>query len=78
MYDKFAGGVPAIGKPEDGSLQNWSVAGVVIVVTLALKLFVRGMLLVAAVLIGILAGYAVAFAMGMVDFGNVGRAAVVA
>ena len=78
MYDKFAGGVPAIGKPEYGSLQNWSVAGVVIVVTLALKFFVRGMLLVAAVLIGILAGYAVAFAMGMVDFGNVGRAAVVA
>ena len=31
-----AGGVPAIGKPEY-SLQNWSVAGVVIVVTLALK-----------------------------------------
>jgi xanthine permease len=73
-----AGGVPAIGKPEYGSLQNWSVAGVVIVVTLALKFFVRGMLSVAAVLIGILAGYAVAFAMGMVDFGNVGRAAVVA
>ena len=44
MYDKFAGGVPAIGKPEYGSLQNWSVAGVVIVVTLALKFLVRGML----------------------------------
>ena len=73
-----AGGVPAIGKPEYGSLQNWSVAGVVIVVTLALKFFARGMLSVAAVLIGILAGYAVAFAMGMVDFGNVGRAAAVA
>jgi NCS2 family nucleobase:cation symporter-2 len=72
-----AGGVPAIGKPEYGSLQNWSVAGVVIVVTLALKFFARGMLSVAAVLIGILAGYAVAFAMGMVDFGNVGRAAAV-
>ena len=50
----------------------------VIVVTLALKFFARGMLSVAAVLIGILAGYAVAFAMGMVDFGNVGRAAAVA
>ena len=47
-------------------------------VTLALKFFARGMLSVAAVLIGILAGWAVAFAMGMVDFGNVGRAAAVA
>jgi len=71
-----AGGVPAIGKPEYGSLQNWSIAGVVIVVTLALKFFARGMLSVAAILIGILAGYIVAYAMGMVNFGNVGRAAV--
>ena len=72
-----SGGVPAIGKPEY-SLQNWSVAGVFIVVILALKFFARGMLSVAAVLIGILAGWAVAFAMGMVDFGNVGLAAAVA
>jgi xanthine permease len=73
-----AGGVPAIGKPEYGSLQNWSVAGVVIVVTLLLKFFTRGMLSVAAVLVGILAGYLVALSMGMVNFGNIGRAATVA
>jgi len=70
-----AGGVPAIGKPEYGSLQNWSVALVVIVVTLGFKFFARGMLSVSAVLIGLVAGYIVAFAMGMVNFGNVGRAA---
>ncbi|WP_417670251.1 uracil-xanthine permease family protein [Roseibium sp.] len=70
-----AGGVPAIGKPEYGSLQNWSVAGVVIVVTLALKFFARGMLSVSAVLIGLIVGYVVAFALGMVNFGNVARAA---
>ena len=36
-----AGGVPAIGKPEFGSLQNWAVAGVVIVVSLGLKFIKR-------------------------------------
>ncbi len=73
-----AGGVPAIGTPEYGSLQNWTVAGTVIVATLGLKFFARGMLSVSAVLIGLLAGYAVAWAFGMVSFAAVGRAAVVA
>ncbi len=73
-----AGGVPAIGKPEFGSLQNWSVALVVIVVTLGVKFFTRGLLSVSAVLIGIIAGYIVAYFMGMVSFVNVGRAAVFA
>lgn len=70
-----AGGVPAIGTPEYGSLQNWFVALVVIIVTLALKFFAKGMLSVSAVLIGLFVGYVVAFAMGMVSFANVGRAA---
>jgi NCS2 family nucleobase:cation symporter-2 len=70
-----AGGVPAIGKPEYGSLQNWFVASIVIVVTLALKFFARGMVSVSAVLLGLVAGYVVAFFMGMVSFGNVGKAA---
>jgi uracil-xanthine permease len=73
-----AGGVPAIGTPEYGSLQNWAVAGTVILVTLALKFFARGMLSVSAVLVGLLAGYAVAWSMGMVSFAAVGRAAPVA
>ncbi len=73
-----AGGVPAIGTEEYGSLQNWSVALIVIFVTLGLKFFARGMLSVSAVLIGLLVGYAVAYFMGMVNFGNVGSAATVA
>jgi NCS2 family nucleobase:cation symporter-2 len=71
-----AGGVPAIGTPEYGSLQNWSVAGVVILVTLGLKFFTKGFLSVSAILLGLLAGYIVAFFLGMVNFDNVGRAAV--
>jgi len=70
-----AGGVPLIGKPEYGTLTHWGLALVVIVVTLGLKFFTRGMLSVSAVLLGLVAGYAVAFAMGMVSFENVARAA---
>lgn len=70
-----AGGVPAIGKPEYGSLLNWGVAGFVILVTLGLKFFTRGLLSVAAVLLGLIAGYVLALALGMVSFGNVERAA---
>ncbi|MEP0962789.1 MAG: nucleobase:cation symporter-2 family protein [Roseobacter sp.] len=70
-----AGGVPAIGKPEYGSLINWTMAGMVILVTLGLKFFTRGMLSISAVLIGLIAGYVFAFLIGEVNLGNVGRAA---
>ncbi len=72
-----AGGVPAMksGAAEFGSLLNWSMAFVVIIVTLGLKFFTKGMLSTAAVLIGLIAGYLFALAMGQVNFGNVGKAA---
>lgn len=73
-----AGGVPLIGKPEFGTLSMWAPALVVILVTLGFKFFTRGLTSVAAVLIGLIAGYVVAFAMGQVSFANVGRAAVFA
>ncbi|SDI99664.1 uracil-xanthine permease family protein [Lutimaribacter saemankumensis] len=73
-----AGGVPLIGKPEYGSAAMWIPALVVIIVTLALKFFTRGLISVAAVLVGLVAGYLVALAMGQVNFGNVGRAAAFA
>lgn len=70
-----AGGVPLIGQPEYGTFTHWGLALVVIVVTLGLKFFTRGMLSVSAVLLGLLAGYVVALVFGMVNFDNVGRAA---
>jgi NCS2 family nucleobase:cation symporter-2 len=70
-----AGGVPLMGKPGFGSLAMWTPALVVIVVTLGFKFFTKGLTSVAAVLIGLIAGYLVALAMGQVNFGNVGRAA---
>jgi xanthine permease len=69
-----AGGVPLKGKPEFGSLANWSVALVVIAVTLLLKFFTRGMLSVAAVLLGLVAGYLYAMLLGKVSFAAVGNA----
>jgi uracil-xanthine permease len=57
-----------------GSFNQWLPALVVILVTLAIKFFTRGFLAVAAVLIGILAGYVVALAMGQVNFTAVERA----
>ncbi|WP_193172816.1 uracil-xanthine permease family protein [Nisaea nitritireducens] len=77
-----AGGVPAMNSPEYGSLLNWSAAGIVILVTLGLKFFARGMLSVSAVLIGLIVGYLYAIAIGMLPLGAIGtsweRAAVFA
>ncbi|MGB1235651.1 MAG: uracil-xanthine permease family protein [Planktomarina sp.] len=63
------------GKETWGGVSNWFQAGVVIAVTLGLKFFARGMLSVAAVLIGLVVGCIVAFAMGDMNFGGVGGAA---
>ena len=71
-----AGGVPNMGKPIYGSWDMWFTALVVIAVTLGLKFFTKGLMSVAAVLIGIIIGYIVAYFMGQVSFGNVGKAAL--
>ena len=57
-----------------GSLKHWSVALTVVVVALVLKFFTKGILSSAAILVGLLAGYALAFFLGMVNFGAVANA----
>ncbi|HWU03643.1 MAG TPA: nucleobase:cation symporter-2 family protein [Novosphingobium sp.] len=69
-----AGGVSAIGTPAYGALGSWFLAGVVVVVTLGLKFFGRGLWSSASVLLGLAAGYGVAVAMGRVDFSPIGQA----
>jgi NCS2 family nucleobase:cation symporter-2 len=61
---------------EFGALAYWGPALVVVLVTLAIKFFTKGFLSVAAVFIGIIAGYVVAMMMGQVSFANVGKAAI--
>ncbi|MDW4498405.1 nucleobase:cation symporter-2 family protein [Sulfitobacter sp. D35] len=73
-----AGGVPKLGTDDFGTFAMWFPALVVIVVTLCIKFFTRGLMSVSAVLLGLIAGYVVALLMGQVNFGNVGNAAAFA
>jgi len=72
-----AGGVPAFdrGLPEFGSLANWTLALTVIIVSLGLKFFAKGMMSSAAILIGLIAGTLVAIPMGMLNMSGVANAA---
>ena len=73
-----AGGVPAQGTPAYGAGASWLLAGVVVVTTVALSFFARGIARTAAVLLGLLTGYAVAVAMGRVSLGAVATAGWIA
>lgn len=72
-----AGGVPAVGTPAFGAGTSWLLAGVVVFATLGLKFFARGIWSTASVLLGLLAGYLAALAMGRISFAAVGAAPLV-
>lgn len=72
-----AGGVAAQGTPAYGAGAGWLLAGVVIVTTLGLSFFGRGLWSTASVLLGLLAGYAVAIAMGRVSMAPIAAANLV-
>jgi xanthine permease len=57
-----------------GSLKHWSVALTVILVTLVVKFKTNGILSNAAILIGLISGYVLAYLLGMVSFGAVAKA----
>ena len=57
-----------------GSLMHWTVALTVIVVALGFKFITKGILSNAAILLGLIAGYLVAFMFGMVNFAAVDKA----
>ena len=73
-----AGGVQAQGTPAYGAGASWMLAGVVVVTTLLLSFYGKGIWSTAAVLLGLLAGFAVAFAMGRISLAPVASAAWVA
>lgn len=64
----MAGGV---GSPDYGSWQNWAIAIFTLVIVTVLNHFGKGIFKLASILIGIIAGYIVAAAFGMVSFSNV-------
>lgn len=57
-----------------GSPKNWLVALITLVVVTVLSHFCKGVLKLGAILFGMLAGYGVALALGMVDFSSIGPA----
>ena len=70
-----AGGVPTMGTPAFGDPISWGLALMVIAITLFFSFFTKGFLSTASVLIGLLAGYLAALALGRVDLSPVGEAA---
>lgn len=61
-----------------GSWAHWFPALTVIIVALGVKFYTKGTLSAAAILIGLLAGYVVAYFTGLVNFSAVSNAAVFA
>lgn len=59
-----------------GSLMHWSVALSVVIVALVLKFFTKGIISNAAILIGLVVGYLLAIAFGMVNFSAVTNASM--
>ncbi|MEP1142173.1 MAG: nucleobase:cation symporter-2 family protein [Henriciella sp.] len=71
-----AGGVPAQGTEAYGSWQSWLLAGSVLIATLGLKFFGKGLFSTASILLGLMVGYAVAIPMGFIDLSPVANAGV--
>lgn len=75
---KYAAGGAAefqMNAPEWGDFSKWGLALTVIIVALGFKFFTRGIASSAAILLGLIAGYLVGIATGVVNFGGVAKAA---
>ena len=68
------GPIPMVDNPAYGALDNLAIAGAVLVFILLLVKYAKGFVANIAVLLGIVAGCAVAMAMGKMNFDKVGKA----
>jgi NCS2 family nucleobase:cation symporter-2 len=68
------GPIPMVDNPNYGSLENMAIAGAVLVFILLLVKFTRGFIANISVLLGIVAGCALAIALGKMNFDKVGKA----
>lgn len=73
--DWAAGGV---GAADYGSLRNISIAMFVMLITILLNRYGKGIVSSASILIGMIVGYIICIPLGMVDFSSVGQAPWVA
>lgn len=67
----IAGGTSS---PDFGNLLNWAVGVFVVAVVLGFNVFGKGLPKVAAILIGMIAGYLVSIPLGLVDFSGISDA----
>lgn len=63
------------GNPMQGDLRYWAVAVLTLLVVLFCNMFTKGLLKLAAILIGIVVGYIASLAMGLVDLSGISDAA---
>lgn len=73
--NSFAGGQ---GAADFGSMSNWIVGTVTLLVCLGCQVFAKGFLRSLSVLVGLIVGYALAVCMGMVDFSGLQHVGFVA
>ena len=71
---KLAGSIPMVNNLNYGALDNMAIAGAVLVFILLLVKYTKGFVANISVLLGIVAGCAVAIAMGKMNFDKVGKA----
>lgn len=64
------------GSSDFGSWQNWLIALITLIVVVGLNHFAKGLLKLSSILFGVLVGYIIALAMGMVDFSSVASAGI--
>ena len=72
--NSFAGGV---GAPDFGSVDNWIIGTVTLLVCLVTQVFAKGLFRALSILTGLIVGYAVAVAMGKVDFSSLEGNAII-
>ena len=75
LADIKLGPIPMVDNPGYGALDNLAIAAAVLVFILLLVKYARGFIANISVLLGIIAGCAVAYAMGKMTFDKVGKAA---
>lgn len=72
--NSFAGGQ---GAADFGSLSNWIIGTVTLLVCLGCQVFARGFLRSLSVLVGLIVGYILSVCMGMVDFSGLANVGIV-
>ena len=71
--NSFAGGQ---GAPDFGSVNNWIVGSVTLLACILTMVFAKGIARSLSVLVGLIVGYVLSLALGMVDFSGLGDAPV--